>query len=546
MVRCSRILIRARGGGWHSGTMRQVIGKELISLGINHANYGVNCSAGQGEWTPYTAAQLTAHNSQGKYSNGIQVHGGSGGAGMVTLDSSLGNEFSHELGHNYGLGHFPGGFNGSVHQAANEINSTWGWDSNHFKFIPNFWPISTDQDACHEGTCQPPFHGRAFGRDSMAGGEPMSRLNRYTLYTPYTATIIQAFLESKVVFAADSPTGFRKWDPATQRMEPYDHRVDAVRQIIASNNDLSEGTLSALFSKSQMVKVFMEDGNYTQSIFVPPANQANNQCVISVDHRATYNSQLHINGQVISVVRGLKISYISNGSSWNECIVLDMSMTRVTAPTNDLTEYNLINLLARHQVLNVAMWDGNWASSIHVPPASQANNQRVITIDHDATYNTQLYINGLSIQLSHGSRKYYISDGDRWKERVQLKDLSVERRPQASGVPVTTLVGYFDPQGELQSYIYPALHGAYGFLYADDSSTLTPTDCQLWVESENGVQRFKLANNRLQSNVMNKFHINIAESVHPRTVTLVCNGDIVLRQSIAPAETDLTYTINGE
>lgn len=533
-------------GGWHQGTMRQRIGKELISLGINHANYGINCSAGEGEWTPYIAAQLTAHNSRGKYSNGIQVHGGSGGESMVTLDNSLGNEFSHELGHNYGLGHFPGGFNGSVHRAANEINSTWGWDMDLHKFLPNFRSVITNQESCLEDECEPPFYGRAFGFDPMASGEPMSHSNRFTLHTPYTATIIQEFMENKVVFAADSTTGFRKWDPIIQSMEPYYHRVDVVRPTIASNNDLSEGAISDLFNKSQIVKVVMEGGNWAEFIRVPFASQANAQRIISVDHNAPNSSYLYINGLLFYVSRGFKQSYISNGSSWSECILLDMSMTRITAPNVDLSESNLINLLIRCQVLNIAISDGDFAPAIHVPPASRSNNQRVITIDHNATFNTQLYINGLNIQISQGVKKFYISDGESWRERIQLIDVSVERRPQASGVPVTTLVGYFDPEGELQSYIYPALHGAYGFLYDDDSATLTDTDCQLWVESGNEILRFRLDNNRIQSNVMNKFHINIAESEQPRTVSLVRNGNVIVRRIIEPATVPLTYTVNGE
>ncbi|WP_170324324.1 M66 family metalloprotease [Budvicia diplopodorum] len=533
-------------GDWHSGTMRQRIGKELISLGINHANYGINCSAGEGEWSPYTVAQLTAHNSCGKYSNGIVVHGGSGGGGIVTLDSSIGNEFSHEVGHNYGLGHYPNGFNGSVHRAANEINSTWGWDMSRGKFIPNFWPMISDKETCYQGTCQPPFYGHTFGFDPMAGGEPMSQLIRFTLHTPYTAAIIQKFMESKAVFAADSKTGFRKWEPDTQQMEPYDHRVDATVPTVVSNGNLSEEAISAMFDKNQMVKVAMQDGNWAPSIYVPPASSVNDQCIITIDHEATLNSQLYINGQTILVSRGFNTSYISNGLSWNECILLDMSMTRYKAPNNDLSESTLISLLAKYQVLNMVMWDGDWAPSIHIPPASQANDRRVITIDHNATYNTQLYVNGLSIQISQGMKKYYISDGDLWIERRQLIDMSVERYPKAFGVPVTTLVGYYDPLGELQSYLYPALHGGYGFLYADDSGTLTEADYQLWVESDNEIQRFKLNNSRIQSNVMNKFHINIAESELPRTVALVHNGDMVLRQNIEPAEAALTYTLNGE
>lgn len=114
-------------GGWQQGDMRQAIGKVLISQGIDNANYGLWSTSSVNEGSqPYTVAQITAHNSVGLYSNGIQVHGGSGGAGIVTLDQSLGNEFSHELGHNYGLGHYMGGAKGSIHRPANEVNSTWG------------------------------------------------------------------------------------------------------------------------------------------------------------------------------------------------------------------------------------------------------------------------------------------------------------------------------------------------------------------------------------------------------------------------------------
>lgn len=533
-------------GGWHTGTMRQRIGKELISLGINHANYGINCSEGEGQWTPFMAAQFTAHNSIGKYANGIVVHGGSGGASMVTLDDSLGNEFSHEIGHNLGLGHYPGGFNGSVHRAADEINSTWGWDMDLGRFLPNFRVSIDHHDACFDNQCQSPFYGHSFGADAMAGGKPMSHLNRFTLHTPYTATLIQTFLQSKVVFASDSATGFRKWDPDTKNMEPYTHRVDVLWPTLASNNDLTEGAISALFNINSIIKVGMQDGNWGPSIQVPPASSSNTQCIISIHNTATYSSKLSINDETITVSTGFNKSYISNGYSWNECLVLDMSMARITASNEELSPHSLARLLLGYSVLNIAMKDGNWAPSIYIPSASQVNKSRIITVEHHATYNSQLHINGLIIQISAGTKRYFISDGLRWIERVQLRDLSVECPPQASGVPVTTLVGYYDPLGELRSYIYPAMHGAYGFLYHDDNNALPTTDCQLWVESGNETLRFKLASHRFQSNVMNKFHINIAESDRPRTAILVCKGIEVLRQTIEPAKVPLTYTINGE
>ncbi len=435
-------------GGWHEGAMRQSIGKELISHGIDNANYGINSTAGRGEGShPYLVAQLAAHNSRGKYSNGIVVHGGSGGGGIVTLDNTIGNEFSHEVGHNYGLGHYVGGFKGSVHRSADQINSTWGWDADKNRFIPNFAPTRTGRDACLEDQCQAPFDGRQFGSDAMAGGAPFSSFNRFTLYTPNTAATIQRFLESKAEFDANSPTGFRKWNSTTARMEPYSHKLDLTKQIAAPVGALGD-------------------------------------------------------------------------------------------------EARLAALLADYDLVKVAMGDGNWTRNIQVPPASPGNRGRTLTVDHGASYGSDLFLNGRKIAVSRGFKKSYSSDGKRWNEGA-IPESQTERRPQAFGVPVTTLVGYYDPKGELKSYIYPALHGAYGFTYGDDGSRLNERDCELQVETRDGLLRFRLASQRLSADVMNKFHVNVPAASQARSVAVVCRGKILDKKPINPAAEKLTFTVNG-
>ena len=434
-------------GGWHTGMMRQSIGKELISHGIDNANYGINSLSGEGEkGHPYVVAQLAAHNNRGKYSNGIQVHGGSGGDGIVTLDQSIGNELSHEVGHNYGLGHFVGGFKGSVHRSADQTNSTWGWDADKNLFIPNFAPTRSKRDTCLDGQCQAPFDGRSFGLDAMAGGEPLSGLNRFTLYTPTSAAIIQQFLESKAVFDSRSPTGFSKWNPNTARMEPYSHRVGVSRNIVA--------------------------------------------------------------------------------------------------PIMDLSETSLATLLAEYDRVTVTTADGNWKQEIPLPPASSANRGRVVLIDHQATYASVLPINGKQVKVTQGFNKNYLSDGHRWSETA-LKDRSAERKPRLFGVPVVTLVGYYDPDQKLQSYIYPALHGACGFCYPDDSSTLNDSDSHLQVETRDGTLRFRLANRRLDSNYMNKFHVNVPAASEPISVSVVCRGQVLDQKPITRLTEKLTVTVNG-
>ena len=435
-------------GDWHNGTMRQRIGKELISHGINNANYGLHSTAGEGEGShPYVAAQLTAHNSCGNYSNGIVTHGGSGGGGIVTLDNTLGNEFSHEVGHNYGLGHYVGGFLGSVHRSADQVNSTWGWDADKNRFLPNFSPTRGGKPTCLQDECQEPFQGRAFGLDAMAGGSPFSDFNRFTLYTPYTTAVIQEFLEGKAVFDADSPTGFRVWNADAGAMVPYAHTVDVTEKIDADVDSLSVDTLTSLFAEYDLVRISMRDGRWTKLVTLPPASPANRGRTLKIDQAATYDSFLKLDDKTIKMSRGFKGSYTSDGRRWNE-----------------------------------------------------------------------------------GSGK----------------DQQVSRKPQAFGVPVTTLVGYYDPSNELVSYIYPALHGAYGFVYADDALPASDQACYLEVETRKGTLRFRLANHRLNPKVMNKFHVNIPESSKPSSVSIVCRGKVVDKQVIAAPDSELTYTVQGE
>lgn len=301
-----------------------------------------------------------------------------------------------------------------------------------------------------------------------------------------------------------------------------------------------------LLSKSMLVKVSMADGNWSPSIHIPRASPSNKKSIVAIDSNAGYGSQLTINGQLIPVSRGFAKTYLSSGYAWNECILLDGEMSRVTVPNSELSQSDLTGFLNKYHVVSIAMWDGNWAASIQVPPASQTNNKCIIIVDQQATYATELTINGLLTPVLKGTVLYFMSDGLRWNYYTQLADTSIERSPQAFGVPVTTIVGYYDPHTELRSYVYPALHGAYGFLYADDSATLTTTDCQLWVASPTETLRFKLDNNRIRSTVMNAFHINVAQSSQRRTVTIVCDGKTTAERIIHPAEVPLTYTVNGE
>lgn len=433
-------------GGVYDGNLRQRIGKELISLGINNANYGIYSSPGTGEGglnNRFAAAQLTAHNSVGNYINGRVVHGLSGGAGIVTLDSSVGNEFSHEVGHNYGLGHYPNGFDGSIHRSAENINSTWGWDSNKNVFIPNFAKAQSGDSACYDGECQPPFNGHQFGSDSMAGGAPLySSTNAYTLYTPYSHYVIQKFLEGKIVFDKNSVTGATKWNEATKSMVAW----------------------------AELYRVQPKEVN-----------------------------------------------------------------------VNSMTE-----LIGKYILVEVSQWDGHYSKDIYIPPASPRNKSRGVKVIHNATYNSTIHVNGVKVIISRGSVFNYESDGSKWN-LVSDFSFNAVRIPQKQGVPVTTILGYYDPDNILPSYVYPSLHGAYGNTFnSDEDIEINSTRCYAKVMNNKGqALKFVLRSQRADAGSMNRLHINVASSFSPTVITIYSEGAVIVTKPIQPSTKELHFTING-
>ncbi|QIP94526.1 M66 family metalloprotease [Serratia fonticola] len=433
-------------GGVYDGDLRQRIGKELISLGINNANYGIFSSPGTGESglnNHYVAAQLTAHNSVGNYINGRIVHGLSGGAGMVTLESSIGNEFSHEVGHNYGLGHYPNGFDGSIHRSAKNINSTWGWDSNKNVFIPNFAKAQSGGSACYDGECQPPFDGHKFGSDAMAGGAPLySSTNAYTLYTPYSNHEIQKFLEEKIVFDENSSTGAIKWSEETKSMEEWAEFYGA------QPNQTDADSMETLLDKYILVEISQWDGHYSRDIYIPKASPMNKSRGVKIVHNASYNSTIHVNGEAVVVSRGSVLNYESDGSSWN--LVADYSF-------------------------------------------------------------------------------------------------NVVRTPQEQGIPVTTILGYYDPDNILPSYVYSALHGAYGNIFNSDRDIeVNDARCYAEVMNDKGqTLKFVLRSERADAGSMNRIHINVASSFSPTNITIYSESSVIVTKPIQPPTKDLHFTING-
>ncbi len=119
------------------------------------------------------------------------------------------------------------------------------------------------------------------------------------------------------------------------------------------------------------------------------------------------------------------------------------------------------------------------------------------------------------------------------------------KRPIAFGVPVTTLVGYYDPEPSLTSYVYPALHGSYGFIYRDDSGSLNDQQCQLVVSTNQGERRFRLSPVRMQAGSMNKYHVNLPASEQASRAEVRCAGQVLASRQLEGPRTQLQTKVLG-
>jgi len=118
--------------------------------------------------------------------------------------------------------------------------------------------------------------------------------------------------------------------------------------------------------------------------------------------------------------------------------------------------------------------------------------------------------------------------------------------PQLYRVPVTTLVGYYDPDASrrLQSYIFPAMYGAYGFVYDDEA--VSGDTCSLHVETATrGTLVFELSTN-IDSQGMNKFHVNVATEWGATKAEIHCQNQLLATRILdGPQNPNLAYTVNG-
>lgn len=262
----------AINGDVYSGDMRENTAKATFSTGINLANFGVTSSGMQSQQQPQVFQSAVAHHARGQYANGVAGHGLSGGNGILTLYATRGNEFSHEIGHHYGLGHYPGADGQNNFWAGHHHDSGWGYIGYRKRMRANLhW--DRPKDAGLWG--MPVFENTySFASDAMSGGHYASALSLYTHYTGYSTQMkIQPSLD-KPVLTPGSATGYTKWNASSRSMEPFAPAVPTNQSTVWFNS--ASGKFLA--PRLQGVPVITLLGGYdpeTDKALIYPAARSN-------------------------------------------------------------------------------------------------------------------------------------------------------------------------------------------------------------------------------------------------------------------------------
>ncbi len=207
--------VSATEGSVYAGDMRGDVAKSQISVGINQANYGVS-SGNMNQSYAKAFKQVTGHHARGNYQNGQISHGLSGGNGIATLYASAGNEASHEWGHGYGLGHYPGqGLTEDGRWAVHHADSGWGYIPFRKRLRTGVSGINADGSY-------------SYNKDAMSGGWDGSPLSRYTHYTGYSARIIQNHLEGFAIPDSAFASGYKVWNTTSGEFEDFSNSSWAV------------------------------------------------------------------------------------------------------------------------------------------------------------------------------------------------------------------------------------------------------------------------------------------------------------------------------
>lgn len=114
--------------------------------------------------------------------------------------------------------------------------------------------------------------------------------------------------------------------------------------------------------------------------------------------------------------------------------------------------------------------------------------------------------------------------------------------PEQTEIHVMTLLGYYDPENTLESFIYPALYSNYGNFFSAATLNAVNTDasCRVTVTQQNGVERvFNLEPARVDADKMNQFQLNLPSNIIYSKAEVKCGASVLDSRNIAALNFDL-------
>jgi hypothetical protein len=275
-------------GSVYSGDMRENVAKAQVSTGINLANVGIT-SNNMAQSYPHVFKQITIHHAVGNYTNGVQEHGLSGGNGIATLYDSIGNELSHELGHAYGLGHYPGAnLSADRKWAAHHADSGWGYIAHRQRMRANVHWHWAASGAEIDGLISPYTYKDlySYNRDAMSGGEnpTLAELSGYTHHTGYSAQLIQKNLDMPIPDLS-FPSGYKKWDAKNLSFVNHPDLGDA-RILKPAKIGVQVTTILGGYDPDSDVALIYPtfEGNYGNIFDLPEPAATGNTCWLEVNN----------------------------------------------------------------------------------------------------------------------------------------------------------------------------------------------------------------------------------------------------------------------
>ncbi|WP_080756353.1 M66 family metalloprotease [Aeromonas hydrophila] len=275
-------------GSVYSGDMRENVAKSQVGTGINLANLGIN-SNNMLQQYPHGFKQITIHHAAGNYLNGSVSHGLSGGNGIATLYQTYGNEHSHELGHAFGLGHWPGAeLTTDRKWAAHHADSGWGYIAHRQRMRANIHWMWAPSGASINGITSPYVYKGlySYNRDAMSSGEVTSpkNISVYTHHTGYSAYKIQKNIDMPIPDLAYQ-SGYKQWDHNLQKFVDAKNLGDVRIRKPSSIGQQVTTLLGGYDPKTGVALIYPPfEGNYG-NIFEPLEPEGNgNACWLQVNN----------------------------------------------------------------------------------------------------------------------------------------------------------------------------------------------------------------------------------------------------------------------